>query len=187
MDTGEMLVTVTTPEAAAELGVDEQAVDREVEYLRRKGLLEDLGLTGEATTFHPTAAGIDYVEHPEGFPEFRNLIVINAGGDVSFSGNQVGSVGAFQASVSSGWNPDQVAALIHQLRELLAAADAPANIRDDVAADLDALSAQARRTSPNRAALWATFQGLSTTAQTAAALQQLWPVLEKLGALLGPG
>jgi hypothetical protein len=186
MDTGEMLETVTTPEVAAELGIEEKAVDREVEYLWRKGLLEDLGFHGEPTTFHPTPAGIDYVENPEGFPQFQNLIVISAGGDISLTGSQVGSVGNFQSSVI-GWNPDQVVSLIRELQARLAQADAPEDIRHDVAADLEALSAQARRKNPNRAVLLAILKGLSATVQTAAALQQLWPVIEQLRALLGGG
>lgn len=187
LEAGTILLLVESTDLAAELGVGLRDVHREGEYLGLKGLLADRGTTAtDSRSYQPTTAGIDYVEHPEVFPEYRSLIVVTAGGDVSFTGSQVGSVGNFQASVT-GWNPDQVAPLIEQLRGLLTTADVEERIRQVVVSDLDALSAQVRRPAPNRPALWATFQGLSATVQAAAALQQLWPVLVELGRLLGFG
>jgi hypothetical protein len=183
--TGVMHVVVYASEVATEFSVDVKEVTREGEYLGEKGLLNPIQ-RGEA--FQPTVQGIDFVEHPDVFPQHRSVIVVQAGRDVSIAASQIGSSGSFEASVGAGWQPDQIASLVGQLREQLnQVPDIEERVRREVLEDLETVTVQTRRANPNRHALWAIFQGLSETVHAAAALQQLWPTLERLGALLRPG
>ncbi len=73
-----------------QIGVDQEDARREAEYLAHKGLLRSLDEQG--LSFMPTAAGIDYIEHPEQFPALGTTIIISAPrtyGDITVSGGHV--------------------------------------------------------------------------------------------------
>lgn len=150
-----------------ELGLDRETTQKVFQYLRDEGLIE-------FRAFGPTIAlthyGIQQVERARMYPNeptdhFQPINVIFAR-DIINSPIQQGK-GVQSVTYAEGLSPEELRAIIAEIRGEVARAGLSDDDRGDVEADIATLEAQARRKSPVAGVVRETLLSILSTAEKA--------------------